>query len=301
MKYSKEIKIGLIFLGTLVLFIWGFNFLKGKNLLKNPNLYYAVYDNVQGLNDASPIMINGLPVGNVNKISLMEDKRLLVAFSINNDIQIPLKSQAVLFDRDIMGSKGIDIILYDTLALHTKKDTLIGTFQNGLSEKVAAIEIEPLLSRINNTFDSVQLILSDVMSSSNRDALSNTLTQLDQTTHSLASIMQSKEDEIASIIQNLDDISTTLNNNSESMQNILTNFSALSDSLQTASIKSTIDTLNQLLAGIQQGKGTIGQAFQNDSLYLHLDSTVISLNKLLQDVEANPKKYVHFSLFGKGN
>ncbi len=299
MKYSKEIKIGLIFVFTFVLFFWGFNFLKGKNLLKNPNLYHAVYTNVKGLNDASPVMINGFPVGNVNSISLMPDKRLLVSFSINNDIQIPLKSKAALFDRDIMGSKAIDILLYDTNVFHSKRDTIHGTYVSGLGDKFSEIEIEPVLYRINNTLDSIGFVLSNVLSADNRDAISSSLYNLEEATASLSSILQSREKEIKSIIDNLDHLSATLSKNSDSMDNILHNFSAISDSLKEARIKSTIDTLHSLLADMKTGVGTAGQLLQNDSLYMHLDSTMISLNKLLQDVEKNPKKYVHFSLFGR--
>ncbi|MEI6347766.1 MAG: MlaD family protein [Bacteroidota bacterium] len=315
-KIKKEIKITLIFFITLVLFIWGINFLKGNDLFQNQRKFYAVYDNISGLMTANPVQINGFKVGMVSKIDFTNDNsgKILVEFMINESITIPKNTIAEIFSPDLLGSKAVELRLGNGVAAKNK-DTLIGKLQLGMSDQIAT-QIAPIkekTERILSSMDTILLSVKGVFNLQNQQNLTASFNHIQLTLASLSSAMSSvdfivteNKSKISNFIASLDDISKNIKNNNRKITNIIENFSSISDTLAKANFAKTIKSgekaisdLQLMLDKVNKGEGTLGQLANNDTLYRNLQNTSESLNLLFKDMKNHPKKYVHFSIFGK--
>ncbi len=315
MKYKKEIITGLVFIVALALLIWGFNFLKGFNLLKDQRIVYAVYEEVSGLNRANPVSINGLKVGQVSDIYFEPgySGNIIVKIMIETEIPIPRNSIALIYSSDLMGSKAINLILGNDSLYIANGDTLATKVEASLKEAVNQ-QIQPLKLKAEElilSIDSVVTVIKAIFNESARQNLSNSLASIQQTfanlesaTYNLDELVASEKTRLAEIMINLESITATISNNEENIDNILKNFSTVSDSLVAADIPGTFQNLNRvaddlavIIEKINNGEGSIGMLVNDEDLYKDLQRSAEQLNLLLEDVRVNPKRYVRFSLF----
>lgn len=317
MKLSKEAKIGSLVLVAIIGLIWGINYLKGTEMFSSRNTYYAVYDKVNGLVATNPVIMNGYKVGFVEDIDFMSDRsgRIVVTVLVNQDVFVSKSSIARIVDANFLGSKALDLELgLDPLAAENG-DTLNAELQMSLTESLTS-SISPLKDKSENlitTLDSLGTSFSAVMDVKTRqhmrssiESLNNNLHNLEKITHSLAQMTATQNGALKKTIENMQIITSTLANNNEKITHILQNISQVSDSLAAANLAATIRSAHvamheaaEVMKKINAGDGSLGLLVNDKELYQSLQSASQNLDKLLIDLKANPKRYVHVSVFGK--
>jgi len=311
----KAFGIGLSFVVALVLFIWGYNFLKGNDIFGKETVYYAQYNQINGLLNSNPVVINGLRVGKVKSIYFNPDMKgsIMVVMTLDSDFPIPENSVARIFSSDLMGSKAIDLQLGDATAYAKDGDTLLSGVEAGLMAEVNA-QVQPIKKKAEDLLASVDTLVVAFQSIFNESARTNlkesfndirsTFANLESATGNIDNMVVNEASRISSILIKLDSLTLTLSQNREGISNIVSNFEVISDSLAKSDIPATFANINAtlyemqtLLHSIQAGEGTLGQLMVNDSLYHHLNRSAADLDSLLRDVKENPKRYVKFSVF----
>lgn len=312
MKISNEVKVGATAIVTILVFIWLYSFLKGKDLLSTTNHYYAVYDQINGLAESSPVEINGYKAGVVQSISFINDGsgRLVVKMSVSKEFKLPGKTIAEVTTASILAGMKVRLVFGTGPGIYKNGDTIPSRLAESIITKLSD-EIGPmkdklsgLIARLDSTLTGVNNVLTPEFSRN----LNGTVSNLNHFSKNLDDVMASKSGELKSMLADLSKFSRMLSQNSDKLDTTLTNLRNISDSLAAADIyttvsnlKSTLERTSQLMDGLNKGKGTAGQLLTNDSLYINLNNAVASLDLLLKDVKTNPKRYVHFSLFGKKN
>lgn len=306
MKLKKETKIGLIAVAILAFFIWGYNFLKGKNILSTNDSFYAVYKNIDGLEEASPVYISGYKVGVVETIKLHNTKKdkIVVKFSVEEDIQLPINTQAIIYPATLIAGKAIKLNLSNSTEFYSRNDTIIGILEQDLVSSLSQ-ELMPVKNKIENLVVSIDSVLA-IFDHKRREDLKSSLDNLNKITTDVSTLVDSDNSKLTHILNNVESITNNLKNNNEQLTTILTNFSEISDSVNKADIKTTITNANITLAEfseisqkINNGEGTVGMLIHNDSLYMNLNNLAADLDSLVIDLNENPGRYVHFSLFGE--
>ena len=299
---SKELRIGMLVVISIVVLVWGINYLKGSNLFDSSRTLYALYGNIGGLQEGSSITVNGFKVGVVKKISLLTDKNysLLVALSIEDNINIPSNSVSKIVNEDIMGSKGISLVLGDSNINAEQGDTLASDMDRSLKEEVNK-QILPLKNKAEQligSIDSIVTVITSVLSKDARESLTkslvsldNTFTTMSQTMTKVNKIVDQNDERISSIIKNLEA-------NNDEITNILKNFSELSDDIAKSNIKTTLASLNEISKKISDSEGSLGMFINDKDLYLNLEKSSKELEALIIDIKLNPKRYVGFSVLG---
>jgi phospholipid/cholesterol/gamma-HCH transport system substrate-binding protein len=311
-KLSNEVKVGAVTLITIVVFVWVFNFLKGKDYFRRTANYYAVYDEIGGLAESSPVEINGYQVGVVQSIDFItpESGRLLVKFSVSKDFRLPKNTFAEVLPVSIIAGMKVRFVFGKGPGFYSDGDTIPGRLAESIVTKLET-ELVPIKERIMtllNTLDSVIGSVNEIMDPSFKKNLSGTIAHLNGTTQSIDNIFGSKEKELKTTLDNITRFSQMLSDNSGKMNSTFKNLESISDTLAAADIYKTISGLkislektSLLVGNLNEGKGSAGQLLTNDSIYSNLNNSLESLNELLKDMKANPKRYVHFSIFNKKN
>lgn len=306
MKLRKETKIGIIAVIIIAFFIWGYNFLKGKNILTTNDSYYVVYNNIDGLEEASPVYISGYKVGVVETIKLHKTKKdkIIVKFSVEEDIKLPRNTEAIIYPATLIAGKAIKLKLSNNKEMYAKGDTIVGVLEQDLVSSLSD-ELMPVKNKIENLVVSIDSVLA-IFDHQRREDLKSSLDNLNKITTNINQLVDADQSKLADILNNVESITSNLKNNNQQLTNILTNFSEISDSVNKADIKTTITNANKTLAEfseisrkINSGEGTVGMLIHNDSLYMNLNNLAADLDSLIIDLNENPNRYVHFSLFGK--
>ncbi|APG59528.1 MlaD family protein [Christiangramia salexigens] len=304
MKYSREVKTALLAIVAIVILIFGYSFLKGENLLDDSRTFYAVYQDVEGLSPSSEVTINGLKVGQITSIDFLNSTGdLLVTFSVKKDFKFSKDSEAKIYGGNIIGGKSLAIIpKYDSKAnIAVSGDTLAGDKEEGIMELVND-RLTPLQKKLENTIvsaDSMLTAITQILDDSTRNNIRGTFKNLDQTVNSfkitaneLQGIVQGNSAKLDRTFTNLDEMST--------------NFNKFSDTLTQMDIKKITGDLEKVVADFEavsnklnSGNGTAAKLINDDAVYNNLDRATRQLEQLLQDIKLNPKRYVHFSVFGK--
>lgn len=303
MKLSREIKTGIIVVAGIAALIFGLSYLKSTPLFENNKTFYAVYDNVGGLQPGTQVSINGYNVGNVMSINFKDSSgKLLVTFTVSNEFDFSSNSVAELFDTGIIGGKGIQIVpVFDEAPLAKSGDTLLSKTKPGITELVQQ-KLTPLQMKVEGAVSHADTLLMNV----NQILDDPTKQEFKETIASLSQV-------VASFKGSADNINTLLENNKvqldSSLKNVNTitsNFSRLSDSLANsdlsgtlANFQTTVNRLNGILEAIENGEGSLGKLHKDDALYNNLAEASRELDLLLQDFRLNPKRYVNVSVFGK--
>ena len=305
MKFSREIKTSLLVIFGIGFFYFGFNFLKGSSIFSKQKIVYAVYDEVEGLSIGADVNINGLSIGKITKIDFVPNStKILVTMRIRADLNFSKSSSAILYEAGLIGGKAILIqTKFEQGKVIKSGDTLPSSTQPGFTELVNQ-QIAPLQQKLTSTLTSVDELfdgVSNVLNNQTQENLKTTLTELTRTVENINSISK-KLDVLLS--NNTTAIDTTLKN----LASTSSNLNQISDSLAMVNIKSMLDeydqvaqNLNQILEQVNRGEGTAGKLINDPKLYQNLDETLNALQTLINDLKENPKRYVHFSLFGKKN
>ncbi len=303
---SKELKTGFISIAIIALFVWGYNFLKGQDIFQTGYRYFYVeYDNIQGLNEASPVSIYGLKVGTIADIRFNDnpDKvgKLIVKISLEDDIEFSKNSIAKIYSANLLGGNAIAIVPDFKGETAVSGDFLKGEVESDLISSVGE-SINPLktkLERVIIEMDSLLIGLNEVLDHDARLSLNRTIKGFERTVTNLNETIEGVNSIVKSSESNL---KATLNNTKK----ITEDFSQISDTLKNAKLgltvqklQTTLDNVNTLLAGINEGKGTLGKLAKDEAMYQNLTNASKELEELLRDMKLNPKRFVHFSLFGK--
>lgn len=303
MKYSKEVKTALLAIVAIVLLIFGYSFLQGNNLLDPSRTYYAIYEDVEGLTPSSPVTINGLRVGNVTKIGFLDQSgTLVVRFNVDTDFQFSKNSVAQIYGGGLIGGKSLAIIPeYEPGNLAKSGDTLPSEIEEGLLELVND-RLTPLQEKVEQTIvstDSLVTALNDILNEDSRNNIRQTFEDVSQTAASL----RNSANTISGI---LDENSVKLDRTFTNLDEMSGNFNAISDTLSqveisrmVADIEEVISNFERISEKINNGEGTAAKFINDPSVYNNLEQATRQLEQLIQDVKLNPKRYVHFSIFGK--
>lgn len=303
---SKELKTGIAVVLILCLGYWGFNFLKGQNLLEpTSRVFYIEYDNIQGLNKASTVSINGLQVGKVSEINFNTDSikrgKLVVKIALDNDFQFSKNSVAKIYSTSIIGGESLAIIPSYVGDIAVSGDYLKGEVESDIFTSVGET-LNPLKAKVERVIigaDSLLIALNDVLDLKSRDSFKKTILGAETTVSSLNETLSSFNTMIDSTKL---DIGVAL----ENTKKITANFVKVSDTLSKVNfgqtvktLQTTLENINGLLSGIEKGKGSLGKLATDDTMYNNLSEASEELAALLKEMKLNPKRFVHFSLFGK--
>ncbi len=304
MKINNEIKTGILAIFAIGLFVFGFSYLKSNDIFVNDRTFYAVYSDVEGVVNGTPVTVNGFPVGSVQKISFYNNKELLIKFRVENDIKFSKNSLAQIYETGLIGGKAIAILpANDNARVAITNDTLKTSIAPGLTDLVnkqitnlqdkiesMIMSADSVLHKINRVFDdSTRVSLRNSVSGFNQ-----TISDLKATSSLIKSIVESNKSDIDLTLNNVTDISKDLSDFSSTLNN-----SGFDQTL--INFKKSSEDLSEILKDINRGQGTITKLINNDSLFNNLNDASKSIDLLLEDIRLNPNRYIHFSIFGKKN
>ncbi len=315
---SNEIKVGLVAVIAIVSAYFGFNYLKGIEIFQDSRTYYAIYQRVDGLSSDNTVQLNGVKIGRVRSIQLLANGsgNIVVEFEINNN-SVPVTEDAIarIASLDLFGSKAISLQLGSSTVELQSGDTLTSEIEGDLKAEVDK-RLRPLEQKTNDLIGSIDSLVTIVQSILNEDAAQNlsesfssinrSFQTFETTLKRVDTLVVAEREKFDAIIDNMNGIVANIEQNNENISAILTNMNTLSDSLVEADLVGTIDNAGKAMENvasvmekIDNGEGTIGLLVNNDTLYNNLESATLELDLLLEDMRVNPKRYVHFSVFGK--
>lgn len=304
MKITREVKTAILVISSILLFIWGYSFLKGRDLFTHYRTFYVNYDNVEGLTSSAPVTINGLIVGKVTAITLEPSGRLLVELQIKSDFPISKTSTVSIYEPGLIGGKQMMIKPDLKNPIPAESGTkLPGANIPGLTTLVGE-KLAPLQQKLDAVLLNADQLISGINNVLNKDSqlhLQKAIAELDVTMQefhkasgSLNGILDNNKGKIDGIVTNFNKVSG--------------DFAKISDSLQKAdlgktakNLQLTLNKVDGIMNDLNSGKGTMGKLLKDESLYKNLEQTSKELELLLQDVRLNPTRYVNVSLFGKKN
>jgi phospholipid/cholesterol/gamma-HCH transport system substrate-binding protein len=288
----------------LVMTIFSFNYLKGINLLEKSRHFLVVYENVEGLVASNPVTINGFKIGNVQKINLSADgtNRLEIKLMIDNEVEFSKSSKAELYETGLIGGKAIAIIPnYEDSSIAENGDYLEGTIKPGLTELVNQ-KLTPLQDKLESAIqnaDNVMLNINELLSDETKTSLQQSILNFKSISESL---YETTNNVNSIILKNSNTIENSLNNIESSSKNINEITQSVSDANVSdliLKLNSTVTNFNLALSKINNGNGSISKLLENDAIFNNLEKATSELEALINDIKANPNRYVHFSIFGK--
>ena len=300
LKYAREIKVGILAVVCIFLLFFGFNYLKGVNIFSSIHSFHGVYTNIHGLELQAPVYIRGYKVGQVDNIDydFTRDSSFTVDISIKRNINLPEGTRMALVSDGIMGGMAIELLLPAT-EVASKEDitylptgaTIPTTVVPGLLDGLQESVIQPL----SNTLASLDTILGQLETQLENNHIESILANADLAVADLQTssqqLKQMMSHQVPSVVTKLD---TTMSD----LQQVVTDVKAANIKATVARVDTALDNVNYLIADFRSPNGTVGMLLNDKGLYNHIDSAVVSVDSLLVDLKANPKRYVHFSLFG---
>ncbi len=295
--FTRDFKIGFVAISAIFLLYFGLNFLKGVDIFSSVNKYHGSYQNLGGLIPSAPVYIKGMKVGQVDAVDydFQRNPAFAITISVNKDIALPIGTQMLMIDDGLMGGKAIQLELPQnpsTAKLYAHQDTLPTQVQGGLLDRLTS----ELLPKINSAMSRVDSLLGSVQNIVNSDALQNSLHSIEATTSDLAqtseSLKQFAQKDVPALSNNLKTITGDFAEVGGELKQI--DFNGIANSVDT-----TLNNLQIMTSQINDKEGTIGLLMNDKMLYNNLTNTVLSADSLLIDLKTNPKRYVHFSVFGR--
>lgn len=302
MRISREVKTGILAICAILLVIFGYSYLQGTNLLKENRTFFVKYNNVEGLAKSAPVTINGLVVGKVVDIDF-ENKQggLVVEFTVENDFDFSDNSLVRIYSSGLIGGKSLGVFPDYSGSPVKSGDTLPGEIEQGMLDAVTA-RLGPLEQKVNttlSTLDTLLLSFNQVLNPRTQANLEETLATLNTTTKYFRSISKNMDELLDG---NKAQISATITNLNATSKN----FEKLSDSLAQINagemikeMEAVTQKLNSIVTSIDNGEGSVGKLLKDEKMYDNLEGASRQLEELLEDMKLHPKRYVHFSLFGK--
>jgi phospholipid/cholesterol/gamma-HCH transport system substrate-binding protein len=313
LKFSKEIKVGLLVTSAVIGLFYGMNYLKGVDVFSGVETYYALYQRVDGLAPSNDVLMNGLKVGQVEKIEFTNDRtgNVLVTLQVRKGTYISQKSTARIISSDLLGGRAVEIVIVPGNPPAMVGDTLSSDVQTTFSDQMMPVKdrAEQLMASLDTLANSLNMVFSP----KNRKSLDsvfinldNTLDNVESATASLDQLLSPSDGKLRRMIENVESISGNIKSHNNDLTNIIENLSSLSDTLAAANISNTLQNADSaitdfsfVLQKIKNGEGTIGALATNDSLYQSLQKSADEVNELLTDIKNNPHRYLHFSVFGR--
>lgn len=315
----REVKLALTAIAAVIILIWGINFLKVRALFDKNNVFYGVYDRVDGLKISSSVIYRGYSVGQVSAIHFTGERfdKVLVEFSVGKKLEIPSNTIAAIQSADLMGSKAINLIPGDALTNAQSGDTLRTQLALGLMDQLNE-QLEPLKKKAENimvSLDTVLVALQEIFSENangnirgSLKSISRTLDNVEQASGTLNKLLNEESGHISEILANINSITGNLESKNADIGRSLDNVTSISDSLRAINLNNTVRYLNSILlqtdsimGKINRGKGTLGGVVNDDELYYNLTLISENLNKLLTEFRQNPKRFVNLSVFDFGS
>ena len=290
-------------LTSILLFIFGFNYLKGTSLIDRQKTLYAVYDEVDGLLVGANDMINGLSIGNVTDLEFLRNStKILVTLKVKDELNFSSKSTASIYETGVLGGLAISIEpLFDRESIVQTGDTLRSSVRPGLTELINR-QIEPLSRQLQSTITSVDSIFSGASNVLNKqtqlnikesiEVLTSAINSINNSAYVIESTLTEKNDKISKTIDNIESISENLSKVTKELNEF-----GLSNVL--VDLKESTEGINSVIQNLNSDSSSLGKLINKDELYENLNSSILSLNNLIDDINENPKKYVHFSIFGR--
>jgi phospholipid/cholesterol/gamma-HCH transport system substrate-binding protein len=312
MKIANETKVGILAAFSIALLIIGYNFLKGNAIFSSETVLYARYSHVDGLAVSKPVLINGFQIGRVDKLQLQPDGSILATLKIKGKYEIPKSSIAKLESTDLLGSKAIVMALGSGDDYAQDGDTLNANVQKGILETVQPVQkkAEMIIGKMDSILTSVNSILNPNFQKNvdkSFNSISSTLASLESTSKKVDNLVGSEGSRISAILANVEAISGNLKQNNQKISAILNNINSITDQVAAANFKQTLDNANKAVVDLQtivgkinNGQGSLGLLVNDTKLYDNLNNASKNLDNLMIDLKANPKRYVHFSVFGGG-
>jgi phospholipid/cholesterol/gamma-HCH transport system substrate-binding protein len=299
----KETKVAIFVIIAGSMLYMGFNFLKGVDFFSSTKRFYAIYPDVQGLTVSNPVIVNGLTVGRVSNIEFLDDSAhaLKISIDVPKEVSVGDSSVCIIANQGILGGKAIILKVKNPAKPLENKSFLIPEIESSMMEKLST-KTDPILNNFNTSLQKVNGIMSD----ENTKTISAILKNLELSTHSLQLLIKNNDQKIGAVMQNVQNLTSSLVETEKMLKPILQNATSFSDSLNKMQLASAVNRTNQAMAELNKslnqinaGKGSVGKLLYDDSLYVHLDNSAKDLDKLMIDLKQNPKRYVHFSLFGR--
>ena len=284
--------------------VFSYNYLKGINLFEKTRTFKVVYTKVDGLSPSNPVTLNGYKIGKVQRINFNSNdtKELIVDIVIENDVKFSKTSKAELYETGLIGGKAIAIIPdYDNNAVAESGDYLIGSVKPGLTDLVNQI-MPQIQLQLETVMKKAGIVLSNIntlFDEETKKSLKSSIDQFASLTNSLSETSGNINDFIKDNSPNLTTTIDNLNATSLKMKDMSNSMSEVDLNLILTNLDSTISNLNNITNKLNQGEGTIGKLIYDDGLFKNLDNATKNLEELIEDIKLNPKRYVHFSIFGK--
>jgi len=304
LRLSREIKTAILVIASILLFIWGYSFLKGKDLFSSYKNFYTIYDNVEGLSASANVALNGFPIGKIDDIKILNNGKMLVKVQISSNFPISKSSILQVYEPGFISGKQIAVIPnFEDENLAQNGDTLLGDIKLGMFAQMGD-KFDPLQRKVETTLTSADTLMNNinsVLDKNNKKNLSIAIVELAQTMQTLNKTTQKLDKLLASNQENIDTMLGNLNTT-------LSNFAEISNSVSQAdlgkiitNLEQTSQSVNKIMAEIDSGNGTIGKLIKEDAMHENLLKMSKELELLLQDLRLNPTRYINVSVFGKKN
>ncbi len=307
---TNQAKVGIFSTVSVIIFILGFYFLKGTNLFVRKNVYYAVYDRVDGLYKSNQVDINGFTCGRVGGMERNPvTGKIVVELDLDKNIQIPKtdSTYASLISTDFLGSKKVRLVFGSSTTFYEDGDTINTYFKKDLTEQIGA-QIDPIMGDVKHMLPSLDTTISGIkylFDQRNPKGIYVTLDGVNKAIAKINVILGQNQETLQVTLNNLKSITGNIEKNNSAITAILKNAQNVTDSLQQANLKQmvanlngAIGQLNEVLKDVNAGKGTLGKIVKKDELYTKVDSAVTNLNVLLKDVKQRPYRYITINVLG---
>ncbi|MGV3589079.1 MAG: MlaD family protein [Adhaeribacter sp.] len=308
MRISKEVKVALLGVVAIAALYFGYRFLKGTDFFSSTKKYYVVYPNVDGLAVSGPVMLNGIRVGVVQDMKLMpeQNNQIKVGITVQEGIAVGDSTIASLTSSDLLGGKAITLFLGKNNVRYKGGENLLPHVERSITTMLTE-KAMPVLGQVDSTLVRFNALLNADAKRNIQSIIANT----NATSELIRTTMLANQRNISTITANMSALTTSLRETEQKFSQLASNLNEITDTLRnapmTAMIRNTNQTVQEAQAALSklnqtlsENNGTVGRLMNDDSLYANMNASTASLNALLQDLKANPKRYVHFSLIGGG-
>ena len=316
MKISKEIKVALLAITAIVILFFGVRFLKGSELLNSSNVYYVVYEKIDGLAVSNPILINGLKVGRVESIRLLQERKngILVRLRVNSDVTVGQSARAILASSSILGGETIILDVGNIAQPLPGGDTIAAAREQTIGQLVQAKAL-PIAEKFDSTLAQLNAIIgvngNDTMANiigmlvGDTATVSQTVEELAIATQRASALLRYNEQNLNTTMANLTMLSNSLSDPKQGLPPLLAKLNQTVDSVNNLQLNRTLNKLDRIAQNLEQvtdkinqGQGSLGKFVNDDSLYTNLNRSAEDLDRLLIDLQDRPGRYVRFSVFG---
>lgn len=294
--FTKEVKIAIVAIVGIVVLFYGLQFLKGLSIFASDDNYYVKFSDVSGVAASTPVYANGYKVGVVEDViyDYTPQGKLIAVMGLDKQMRLPRGSRAEI-SSDLLGNIKINLLLGDDpVNMIAQGDTIPGGSEEGMMGKLGAMmpTIEAMMPKLDSILASLNTLLADPALQQTLHNVEGMTSNLNATSHELHSLSASLNREMPAMMQKTNGVL-------DNTQQLTAHLAAIDVASMTASVNQTLANVNEMTRKLNSNEGTLGLLMRDASLYNHLSATAADADSLLTDLKAHPKRYVHFSVFGK--